>query len=103
MASGGPPTILAESGDVIGKIGDLLLGNRTPHVGHGAVIAVAAVVLVFGQRLGEIVLALVGDARDVFLAGKIGIVAVVAEVLVRQRLAARPPRRIAGIGRADGV
>src|SRR5260370_18389541 len=99
MASAAPPTILAESGDVIGKIGDLLLGNRAHHVGHGAVMAVAAVVLVFGRRLGEIVLALVGDARDVLLAGKIGIVAVVAEVLVRQRLAPRDPRGIAGIGR----
>ncbi|KTT92314.1 hypothetical protein NS44R_14675, partial [Mammaliicoccus sciuri] len=59
----------------------------------------AAVVLVFGQRLGEVVLALIGDPGDVILAGEIGVVAAVAAVLLRQRLAARHPRGVAGVSR----
>src|SRR5580692_8472097 len=55
----------AQAGEIVGEIGDLLHRDRLQHLGHGAVIAVAAVVLVFGERLGEIILALVGDARDV--------------------------------------
>ena len=63
---------LADAGDEIRQIGDLLRRDRAHHVGHAAVIAMAAVVLVLAKRLGEIVLALVGDARDVLLA-KIGL------------------------------
>src|SRR5689334_23569853 len=51
--------------DVIGQLRNLLRRHRPHHVGHGAVIAVAGVVLVFGKRLGEVILALVGNARDV--------------------------------------
>src|SRR5689334_15332036 len=88
---------LAHAGDEIGEIGDLLRRDRRHHVSHAGVIAVAAVVLVFGKGLGEIVLALVGDARDVFLAGQIGVMAGVAAVLLHQRLAALQPRGITGV------
>ena len=62
---------LPHAGDVIGKIGDLLRRHRLHHVGHGGVITVAGVVLVFLQRLRKIILALVGDARNVIAAGEI--------------------------------
>src|SRR4051794_40269561 len=87
---------LTHSGEVISKIGDLLFGDRLHHVGHAAVIAVAAVILVFGKRLGEVVLALIGDPRDVLLAGKIGVMTAIATVLLRQCLTARHARGIAG-------
>ena len=83
--------------DVIGEIGDLLRRHRAHHIGHGAVIAVAAVVLVLGERLGEIILALVGDARDVVGAGEIGLVAGIAAMLARRRLRALDARGIGGI------
>jgi hypothetical protein len=56
----------AHTGEKIDEIRDLFRRYRLHHVGHGAVIAVPAVVLVFTERLGEIVLALVGDARETF-------------------------------------
>ena len=59
----------------------------------------AAVVLVLAKRLGEIILALVGDARDVVLAGKIRVVTAVAAVLLRDRQGARHPRGVAGLRR----
>src|SRR6185369_16904003 len=65
---------LAHAGDVMGEIDNLLRRDRTHHVGHAAVVAMAAVVLVFAERLGEIILALTGDARDVFLPRQIGVV-----------------------------
>src|SRR5690348_799997 len=41
--------------DVIGQLRNLLRRHRPHHVGHGAVIAVAGIVLVFGQGLGEVI------------------------------------------------
>src|SRR5579872_4985933 len=75
--------VLAIVRNVISKVGDLLLGDRTHHVRHGAVVTVPRVVLVFGKRLGEVILALVGKPRHVFLAGKIRIVTKVAAVGLR--------------------
>ena len=80
----------------MGEIDNLLGRDWRHHVGHAAIIAVAAVVLVLGKGLGEIVLALVGDARDVFFPRQIGVVTGVAAVLLHQRLAALQPRRLAG-------
>ena len=94
------------TGEIIGEIGDLVRRHRLQHLRHGAVVAVAAVVLVFAQRLGEIVLALVGDARNVLLAGEIGVVAGVAMILLRQRLAlaaSAPGRRPRPAARASAV
>ena len=79
----------AETGEIIGEIGDLVRRHRLQRFGHGAVIAMTAVVLVFAQGPGEVVLALIGDARDVILAGEVGVVAGVAVKLLRQRLAPR--------------
>src|SRR6202043_2085111 len=76
---------LVDSGEKIGKIVDLLCCHRLQDFRHGAVIAVAAVVLVFPHGLGEIILALIGDARDVVLAGKIGVVAGIAAGLLPRR------------------
>ena len=82
----------------------MLRRDRRHHIGHAGVIAVAAVVLVLGKGLGEIVLALVGDARHVLLARQIGVVTGVAAVLLHQRLAALQPRRLAGLrGRRRGL
>ena len=58
-----------------------------------------AVVLVFDQSPGEIILALVGNARDVVGAGEIRLVAAIAVILINDRLRALHPRGIAGIGR----
>src|SRR5580692_5057043 len=88
----------ADPGEKIGQICDLLGRHRLQHFGHGAVVAVAAVVLVFPHGLGEVVLALVGEARDVVFAGKIRVVAGIAAMLLDQRLRALQPRGIAGIG-----
>ncbi|XSC48583.1 hypothetical protein ACF1BQ_026990 [Bradyrhizobium sp. RDT10] len=57
----------------MGEIGDLLWRDRRHHVRHAGVIAVTAVVLVLGKGLGEIILALVGDAGDVFLPDRSGL------------------------------
>src|SRR5450759_483493 len=89
----------AQPGEKISEIGDLIRRHRLQRFRHGGVIAVAAVVLVFPHGLGEIILALVGDTRDIFFAGEIGVVAGIAMILLRQRLAPLHPCRVAGIGR----
>ena len=71
---------LAKARDGVGEIDDLCVGHRRQHLGHGGVVAVPRVVLVLAQRLDEIVLALVGDARNAFATGQIQIVAAVAAV-----------------------
>src|SRR5271154_1086937 len=85
--------------DVIGEVEDLLFGDRTHHVRHGAVVAVAAVVLVFRKRLVEVILALIGKPRHVLLAGEIGVVAAVAAVRLRKRQALLHACGIADIAR----
>src|SRR5206468_9185420 len=95
--------ISARAGEIISEIADLLRRHWRHHVGHRGVIAGAGIALVFCERFGEVVLALVGNARDVFLAGKISVVAVIAAVLIGGGLPALHPRGIAGIGRRRGL
>src|SRR5579863_221185 len=85
--------------DVIGKVRNLLFRDLAHYISHGTVIAMPGVVLVFAKRLVEIILALVGEARHVFFAGKIGVVAGVAAVLLRQRLSLLHARGIGGFRR----
>src|ERR1039457_2312120 len=68
---------LAEAREVIGEIKNLRIVDGSEHPGHDAVVAVPSIVLILAHRLDEIVLALVGDARNTFAAGQIQIVAVV--------------------------
>ena len=82
---------LAHMGGVLGEIGDLRCRDRRHHVSHARIIAAAAVVLVLGMRLGEIIFALVGDARDVFLPRQIRVVAGVAAVLLMFTPTTREP------------
>jgi hypothetical protein len=88
----------AHAGDAIGEISSLIGRHGPHHVGHGAVIAVAAVVLVRAKRLLQLIFALAGDARDVVAAGKIRLGAGAAAKLLGERLRARHARRLAGIG-----
>src|SRR5450756_466662 len=90
---------LAEARDSVGEIDDLRVGHRRQHLGHGGVVAVPRIVLVFAQRLDQIVLALSGDARNVFAAGQIETMTVVAAVLRDQRAAAGDARGIRRIAR----
>src|SRR6185437_9789997 len=94
---------LAQAGKIISEIGDLLRCHRLQGFRHGRVIALAAVVLVLAKRLGEIILALVGNARNVLLAGEVGVVAGIAMILLRQRVTPLHPCRIAGIGGRPGL
>src|SRR5258708_20588472 len=82
----------ADAGEKIGEIGDLLGCHRLQRLRHGGVVAVPAVVLVFPQGLGEIILALAGNARDIFAAGEIRLVAGAAGILLRPRPGPQPPR-----------
>src|ERR1700719_2519282 len=75
-------TSLAQSGEIVSQIGNLLRAHRLQHLRHGAVIAVAAIVLVLEHGLGEIVLALIGNPRNIVATGKIGVVAGSAVMLL---------------------
>src|ERR1700753_3368315 len=85
--------------DVISEVGDLFLGHLAHHVGHGAIIAMTRVVLVFGKRLVEIILALIGKPRNILLAGKIGVVTAAAAMLLRERQSLLHPCGVAGFRR----
>src|SRR6185312_8778504 len=81
--------LLLHPSDVIRQIENLLVGDRRDDVGHGGVVAVARVVLVAAQRLDQVILALVGDARHVVLTGESRGMAEITAVLLDQRTRAR--------------
>src|SRR5258705_5919325 len=74
----------AHTCDVISKFDDLFVGERRDHIAYRRVIAVAGITLVFTQRLQQIVLALIGDARHIIAAGKIRVVTEATMILLRQ-------------------
>src|SRR5262249_3468729 len=88
----------AETREKIGEIEDLLVADRVEYIRHCGIVAAARVVLVFPQRLHEVILALAGKAGHVLLTGIIPLVAEVATVLFDER---PDPLHALGIGRAS--
>jgi hypothetical protein len=74
-------TFSAETREKIGEIEDLLVADQVEYIRHRGIVAAARVVLVFPQRLHEVILALAGKAGHVLLTGIIPLVAEVATVL----------------------
>ena len=82
---------LARSGQarqVVGELGELRVVDRLQYLGHRRLVAVPGAALVLAQRLQQIVFALPGQARDIFLPGKIRAVADIAMVLLDERAGA---------------
>src|ERR1043165_613123 len=60
---------------IVGKIDDVLLGDRPDHLVHGGVIAGALGALVVAQRLQQVILPLRRKPRHLIAAGEVRIVA----------------------------
>src|SRR5262245_13414405 len=88
----------AETREKIGEIEDLLVADRVEYIRHRGIVAAARIVLVFPQRLHEVILALAGKAGHVLLTGIIPLVAEVATVLFDERPG---PLHALGIDRAS--
>ena len=88
----------AQARQVICELDQLRVVDRLQHLGHRRLVAVPSAALVFAQRLQQVILALVGEARDIFLPGKIRAVADIAVVELDQSAGTLKSRRVAGIG-----
>ena len=75
----------AETSQQVGQIGNLLVTDRVKNIRHRGIVAAARVVLVFPQRLHEVVLALAGKAGNILFTGIVPVVAEVAAVLLDER------------------
>src|SRR5437660_6720192 len=69
--------------DVMRDRDDVLVGNFLRHLVHGGIVALALATLVAAQRLQKVILALIADAADLVVAGKIGVVTEAAAVFLR--------------------
>jgi hypothetical protein len=90
-----------ESGNVISKVGDLLIADGRKNGRHHAIIAVPDVVAIFAHGLGEKILALVCDVRNAFAASQIEIVTTIAAMLA-DRPATRGATRSANVSANSG-
>src|SRR5262249_20601241 len=86
-----------EAGEKIGQITNLLVADRVEYLWHGGVVGAARIVLVFAQRLHEVVLTLTGQPRHILFAGKIRVMAEVAPVLLDKLAGPFESGRITGL------
>ena len=86
----------AQARQVICELDQLRVVDRLQHLGHRRLVAVPSAALVFAQRLQQVILALVGEARDIFLPGKIRAVADIAVVELDQSAGTLKSRRVGG-------
>lgn len=66
----------------VGEIEDLPVADQVKNIRHRGIVAAARVVLVFPQRLDEVVLALAGEAGNILFTGIIPVMAEVTSVLL---------------------
>src|SRR5713226_1396225 len=76
---------LPQTSQKVSQVEDLLVADQVKNIRHRGVVAAARVVLVFPQRLDEVVLALAGQAWNVLFSGIIPGMAEVAMVLLDER------------------
>src|SRR5262245_32053072 len=84
----------AETRDIVGEIEDLLVAYWRQDFRHGAIIAATNIVFVFAQRLYEIILALIGNARNILTPRQVQTVTTVATILRYQQSRLLHARRI---------
>jgi len=78
----------------IGKIPDVLFGDRLNYFAHGGIITRSRVVFIPAQHLQEVIVPLAGDAWNVLATREIGVVTDVAAVQVDRRSSTIDTRRI---------
>src|SRR5215467_5918181 len=75
----------AETREKISEIEDLLVADRVEYIRHRGIVAAARVVLVFPQRLREVVLTLAGKAGHVLFTRIMRVMTEIAAVLLDER------------------
>ena len=92
----------AETRQKIGQIEDLLVTDQVKNIRHRGIVAAARVVLVFPQRLHEVVLALAGKTGNILFTRVIPVMAEVTAVLLDERPGPFHAGGIDGTGRRLG-
>src|SRR6266404_3615349 len=85
--------------EIIGKFDNLRVANRLQYLGHRRVITVTRTGLIVAQGLGQVILTLTRQTRDIFLPGEIRPVADITSVLLGQGAALLHSPSLAGSGR----
>src|SRR6516162_8836399 len=98
VRGGGPKGRSGQARQIVCELDQLHVLDRLQHLGHRRLVAVPGAALVLAQRLQQVILALTGQPRDIFLPGKIRAVADIAVVLLDERAGSLETRRVDGVG-----